>query len=208
MRHPAKAQNAAAKAKRTNKKSGLKTRFFYFTLRYLKYFENSGKIILLRLNLVGGLMLKELINNEILWVSLLAWAVAQILKLLISSIVNRKFDFKRLVGDGGMPSVHTAFVSALAAMCGGVCGFDSVYFAISLVFLLVVMRDAIGVRRETGKQAKSIKELAETINQIFLEKDEEIRTEKLKEFVGHTPLQVFFGLITGVSVALIYLLIK
>ncbi len=149
-------------------------------------------------------MLKEIINNQFLVLPFFAWLIAQVIKFFIFIIMEKKIDFKRLIGDGGMPSGHSALVSSLAAICGLEKGFYTVEFAIAFIFAIVVFKDAAGVRRETGKQAQSIKELALTINQIFLEKNDEIRTEKLKEFVGHTPLQVFFGCLIGVLTAVTY----
>jgi len=106
-----------------------------------------------------------------------------------------------------MPSAHSATVMCLATMVGWTVGFGSATFALSFIFAVVVMRDAIGVRRETGKQAASIKQLAESVNKIFHTKDNEIKTENLKVLVGHTPLQVLFGAIGGVLVAVFYILI-
>ena len=150
-------------------------------------------------------ILKDLISNHILLAALCAWLFSQVLKLIIHALVERKFSFERLYGDGGMPSTHSATVVSLAAMCGWCCGFASVEFAIALIYASVVMRDATGVRREAGKHATAIKELVKGLNAMFVEKNSQIRTEKLKEFVGHTPLQVFFGAILGVLIAVIYI---
>ena len=106
-----------------------------------------------------------------------------------------------------MPSAHTATVVSLALMVGIAEGFGSVMFAVAAMFASVVMHDALGVRRETGKQAASIIEMAELLNAYFGEKDEEIKTDKLKTLVGHTPSQVVCGALVGVLVVLLYLLI-
>ena len=148
--------------------------------------------------------LKQLISNEVLLVGLSGWLVSQILKFIINLVIERKFDFQRLFGDGGMPSGHSAMVSALATMCGVKFGFGSVYFAIAAAFAIIVMHDALGVRREAGKHAVSIKEMAEALNKTFTGQTDKIRTENLKIFVGHTPLQVFFGSMLGISNACIY----
>jgi acid phosphatase family membrane protein YuiD len=153
-------------------------------------------------------ILKELIANYILLVPIFAWFVSQLFKFTIRSVVERRFCIERLFGDGGLPSGHSATVTALACMCGWCCGFGSAMFAVSTMLAIVVMHDATGVRRETGKQATSIKQIADIINGIFLEKDEAVRTEKLKEFVGHTPVQVFFGSLLGVIVAICAILIS
>jgi acid phosphatase family membrane protein YuiD len=148
--------------------------------------------------------LKAIISNEILIVPLFGWIISQTIKFIINLIVEKKFDFKRLFGDGGMPSGHSAMVSGVATMCALLYGFSSPYFAIATVLALIVMHDAIGVRREAGKHAISIKELAEAFNKTFTGKTEEIRTENLKLFVGHTPLQVFLGSILGITISCVY----
>ena len=109
-----------------------------------------------------------------------------------------------LWSGGGMPSSHSATVGSLASVVGWTCGFGSVYFAICAIFASVVMHDAMNVRLETGKQSTSIKRLAEIVNGLLTEKNQELRIEKLKELVGHSPLQVLFGFILGVSVSVIY----
>ncbi len=151
--------------------------------------------------------LKELFTNHVLLSPIAAWIISQIVKALINLFVYKKFSFERLFGDGGMPSAHSATVMCLSIMVGWTVGFGSAVFALSFIFAVVVMRDALGVRRETGKQAASIKQLAESVNKIFRSKDNEIKTENLKVLVGHTPLQVIFGAITGAIVAISHILI-
>ena len=151
--------------------------------------------------------LKNLMLNSVLWVPAFSWLLAQLLKFLINLAVNKEASAERLVGDGGMPSAHSATVMSLAMMTGYVEGFGTTYFAIAMMFAIVVMHDALGVRRETGKQAVSIIEMAEIINDFIVEKDENIKTEKLKVMVGHTPLQVVCGAILGFIVSLVYALI-
>ena len=148
--------------------------------------------------------LKALLSNAILLVPLSGWIISQAIKFIINLIVEKKIDFKRLFGDGGMPSGHSAMVSGLATMCALTFGFDSPYFAITAVLALIVMHDALGVRREAGKHAISIKELAEAFNKSFTGKTGQIRTENLKLFVGHTPLQVVLGSILGITISCIY----
>ena len=150
---------------------------------------------------------EKIISNHILIIPIAAWAISQIMKTFTYLIVEKKLDMKRIVSDGGMPSAHSATVSSLMVACGWFAGFDSATFAISVIFAIVVMRDAVGVRREAGKQAASIKELATTINKAFLDKNAEIRTENLKVLVGHTPLQVFFGAVIGFIVSIAYILL-
>lgn len=150
---------------------------------------------------------KQIISNHTLIVPIVAWALSQVLKTLTYLIVEKKLDMKRIISDGGMPSAHSATVISLMVMCGWTAGFNSALFAVSMIFAIVVMRDAVGVRREAGKQAASIKELAVIINKAFLDKDAEIRTENLKVLVGHSPLQVVFGAILGFIVSISYILI-
>lgn len=149
----------------------------------------------------------DLFTNGLLLCAFFAWFIAQIFKIIINLIVERRLIIERLWGDGGMPSGHSATVGALASMCGWLYGFGSVEFAISAVLAAVVMHDATGVRRETGKQAVTIKQMAEILNDLVMGKDEKIRIERLKELVGHTPLQVFFGFCLGVIVAVVYCVI-
>ena len=143
-------------------------------------------------------------TNEVLIIPAFAWFVAQLFKVLINGIMNKSFSPERLIGDGGMPSGHSATVMSLAMVCGFSCGFASVEFGISMILAVIVMHDALGVRRETGKQAVSIIEMAEIINDYFAEKDEKVKTEKLKTLVGHTPLQVVCGALVGVVIAVIF----
>jgi acid phosphatase family membrane protein YuiD len=145
--------------------------------------------------------------NPVLLVPIIAWLLAQVLKVIINSLMNRRLTLSRLVGDGGMPSGHSATVTSLAAMCGIECGFVSVEFAIAAVLAVIVMHDATGVRRETGKQAESIISIVSVINNYLVEKDEELKTEKLKILVGHTHLQVVCGAILGILVAIGYFFI-
>lgn len=146
----------------------------------------------------------EIVKNPILFVPAFAWFIAQVLKLIINAIVNKKLDVSRLVGDGGMPSGHSATVTALAVMCGLESGFDSATFGLAMIFAIVVMHDASGVRREAGKQAVSIIQMAEMLNKRLFDNDEQLRTDTLKVFVGHTPFQVACGSALGVVIALAY----
>ncbi len=148
-------------------------------------------------------ILKDIFTNHILLAALSAWLLTQFTKIIIHTMIERKFTLERVFGDGGMPSVHSATVSSLATICGLVVGFDSPLFAVSAVFAVIVMRDAMGIRREAGKHAMSIKELAEKINGMF-NKDKHIRTENIKMLVGHSPIQVLFGCISGILIAIIY----
>lgn len=149
----------------------------------------------------------DIFNNDILIVSLASWLIAQIAKIVINAIVNKKFDIERLFGDGGMPSGHSATVTSMALMTGFKLGFDSPIFGIAMLLAIIVMHDATGVRHEAGKHAKSIIELTEIFNEYILEHDEKLKLQKLKTLVGHTPLQVVCGAGVGVLVVVLYLLI-
>ena len=144
--------------------------------------------------------LGDLVNNRIFMASVSGWLVAQILKTIIHMWFNRKFVAELLVGSGGIPSSHSATVCALAAAAGMEYGGGSFQFAMAAVFAIVVMYDAIGVRRETGIQARVLNEMME----LFTKMGKEMSVEdKLKEFVGHTPLQVLMGALLGILIAVL-----
>lgn len=138
----------------------------------------------------------DFLHNPFLLTVLLAFVSAQTLKVITHAVVYKEFDIKRFFGDGGMPSAHTATVSSLATFAGISYGLDSFEFAICAMLTLIVCRDAVGVRMETGKQAQIINEL-----RSLIESKETIEI-KLKEFVGHTPLQVTMGLLLGVAIGI------
>lgn len=147
--------------------------------------------------------LNQLLRNEILLAGLIAWAAAQILKTVIHSVLNGKFEFSRFVGDGGMPSGHSATVTSVALATGLKTGFDSPLFAVACIIAIVVMHDASGVRLEAGKQAKVLNELLQVIVDMG---SPNLTTEaKLKEFIGHTHIQVFVGFCLGIISTLIFL---
>ena len=140
-------------------------------------------------------ILQQLISNTILVAGVIAWMSAQIIKTIVYAIVNRTIDLKRLLGDGGMPSAHSATVTAIAVATGYTTGFDSPIFAVAIMLAFIVMHDAMGVRLETGKQAKIINDM---IKLVYTE--DMTPEEKLKEFVGHTPLQVIAGFFLGIII--------
>lgn len=140
----------------------------------------------------------EVFSNRILIAGALGWLTAQVLKTIIFAITNHGLNWSRLVGDGGMPSGHSATVTAIAVSCGMELGFDSPIFAVACFMAIIVMHDAMGVRRETGKQSQVLNHLVEVVYAKNLTPE-----EKLKEFVGHTPLQVFFGFLLGLCIAII-----
>lgn len=142
------------------------------------------------------------IANPFLFVPLSAWAAAQVLKVIVHLCMQRKLDLRRLFGDGGMPSGHSATVAALTGVCALRCGTASVEFALAAVLAVIVCHDAMGVRQETGKQAMLIDEIVRTIDELKAEKLPQV---KLKKFVGHTFVQVLAGVAIGIGVALILL---
>ena len=146
---------------------------------------------------------RDLISNQFLLTGISSWLWAQVLKTIIHALVTHRFDLSRLVGDGGMPSGHSATVSSFAVAAAFVYGLDSFEFAIAAVLAVIVCKDAMGVRLETGKQAAIINDIVEAFN--VLTSEEKLPDAKLKEFVGHTPLQVIAGILLGiVNAALLY----
>lgn len=141
----------------------------------------------------------ELGQNKILISAATGWIVAQILKTIIHTLFTRNFDVERLVGGGGMPSSHSSTVCALATATALQYGPNSYEFAMAAIFALVVMYDAIGVRQETGKQAKVLNDMIELFTHMGKDLDME---KQLKEFIGHTPFQVLCGAILGIVIAL------
>lgn len=139
--------------------------------------------------------LYELITNRLLITGISSWFVAQLAKTIIYAIINKKFVLERMVGDGGMPSGHSATVTSLAVISGLSFGFDSFQFAVTALLAVIVCHDAMGVRLETGKQAQILNEMVEAF-EVWTKKD--LPEIKLKEFVGHTPIQVIAGILLGI----------
>lgn len=139
------------------------------------------------------------ITNKILIAALASVIISQLLKVLTFFLSEHKVKWDRLFGDGGMPSSHSATVSAATTMTGLLVGFDSPLFAIILVFAIIVMHDASGVRYQSGKHAKAINEMQNSLEEKLGLPDK----ADLKEFIGHTRLQVFCGCLLGVIVAFI-----
>ncbi len=136
--------------------------------------------------------------NTVLWSAVVAWFVAQMLKVVVNLILQRKIDFQLFFSSGGFPSSHTATVSALALGVGKYYGWNSPIFAVAAVFALIVMYDAAGVRREAGKQAEVLNRLVELFYQ-----GSDVEQAQLKELIGHTPFEVFGGVIVGIIVGLL-----
>ncbi len=150
---------------------------------------------------------ENLFSNKVLWCSVMAWAFAQIIKIIIALVVEKKFRPDRIFGDGGMPSGHSATVISLGILVGWTEGFGSPAFALATVFAIIVMNDAAGVRQEAGKHAAMLKVIGDGFNAMFAEKDQQVRTEKIKLLVGHTPLQVLMGALLGLLVAVLSIII-
>lgn len=142
----------------------------------------------------------ELISNPYLLTAISSWTIAQVLKVIINAVVNKKLDLERLFGDGGMPSGHSATVTSLAVYTALVHGPGSFEFAIAAVLAIIVCHDATGVRMETGKQAVVINDLVELFESLS---GKDLPDIQLKELVGHTPLQVAAGVTLGIANALV-----
>ena len=149
-------------------------------------------------HLTGKVQQVPLLQNKILIAAVLALVIAQFAKGVAALITERKFDFRYIAGSGGMPSSHSAFVTALATSAGRVDGVNSAAFAISVVLAAIVMYDAAGVRRAVSIQARILNQMMED---YFHKKG--IKQEKLRELVGHTPFQVFVGAILGLIIAIL-----
>ena len=148
---------------------------------------------------------QELLSNPFLLIGLSSWFWAQLIKTIIHAIVTKSIDFTRLIGDGGMPSGHSATVCAVATSAGILYGLGAFPFAISVIVAIIVMHDAMGVRLETGKQAAIINEIVRAFDELSSGKLTDV---KLKEFVGHTPIQVLAGILLGiVNAVLLHLFI-
>ena len=143
--------------------------------------------------------IQDLITNYYLISAIAGWFLAQVLKIFTGFFKEQKFSVKALLfGTGGMPSSHTATVAALCTACALGEGLNSSMFAIAVVLAIIVMIDATGVRRETGKQSRALNIIVE---ELFKSNGKAFDT-RFKELIGHTPLQVVFGFVTGMAVAL------
>ena len=139
------------------------------------------------------------IHNKYIIIHVLTWFFIQLFKLVYDLVTTKKFNFKRILGAGGMPSSHSAVVVSVATMIGKDIGVDTPMFALALLFSLIVMYDAAGVRRAAGKQARLLNKIVQTPGLSGLEVQ-----EKLVEVLGHTPVQVFVGALIGIIVGLVF----
>lgn len=145
----------------------------------------------------------EIFSNPLFVSAALGWFTAQFLKTIIYFIVNRELRLERMMGNGGMPSSHSATVCALATATGLHYGFSGFEFPMVAFFAIIVMNDAMGVRLETGKQAKIINDMLLMFKEMPQWKPDHAH-DHLKEFVGHTPIQIFVGAVLGIAIAAIY----
>jgi uncharacterized protein len=141
--------------------------------------------------------LSQIFNNHVLWVSFIACILAQAFKLILELAKHGKVNFHALVETGGMPSAHSALVTALAMGVGQTAGWVSNEFAIACIFAIIVMYDAAGVRQAAGKQARILNQI---VDELFQE-HHGFNEDRLKELLGHTPIQVFAGCALGVLVS-------
>ncbi len=142
---------------------------------------------------------EEFITNKYIYVPILLWIGIQTFKLVYDLVTTKKFNFKRILGAGGMPSSHSAVVTSITTLIGKYQGVGSPIFALSLIVALVVMYDACGVRRAAGKQARLLNKIIETPGLTRVQV-----TERLQEVLGHTPIQVFVGALIGIIAGLIF----
>lgn len=138
------------------------------------------------------------IQNKYIYIPFLLWFGIQLFKLIYDLVTTKKFNFKRILGAGGMPSSHSAVVTGLTTLIGKYEGVNTAIFAVSFVMAFVVMYDACGVRRAAGKQAALLNKLIETPGLSGVQV-----SEKLVEVLGHTPVQVFVGALIGLVVGII-----
>lgn len=143
-------------------------------------------------------MFMGMITNKIFVITVLVWIIAQSIKIVINLLRGKRFNFKWLISTGGMPSSHAAGVAALSTACGLQEGFSSGLFALAAVFALVTMFDAQGVRRSTGVQAAVLNKV---VDDLYFHK--KVEMERVREFVGHTPVQVLAGCLLGAGLAIV-----
>ena len=138
-------------------------------------------------------IIMEIMQNKYIYIPTILWFAIQSFKLFYDLVTTKKFNFKRIIGAGGMPSSHSAVVVSLATLIGKYQGVDTPIFAVSIIFAFIVMYDACGVRRAAGKQAALLNKLVETPGLTSVQV-----SENLVEVLGHTPIQVFVGALLGV----------
>ncbi len=141
-------------------------------------------------------------KNQALLSALFSWLFAQVIKTLLVLVTTKKFVPERIFGPGGMPSAHSASVTALVISVCRVCGLDSAEFAISFVLAAIVMYDATSVRRQAGEHAKAINKMVDKVDKIE-DDDDNLEINQLKEVLGHTPLEVLAGSLLGIIISML-----
>ena len=140
----------------------------------------------------------EFSKNYVFFSAVFAWLFAQTLKVILGIISEKRFNFMWFVGTGGMPSAHTAGVTALTSSIGLYAGFNTPEFALALIFAIVVLFDAQGMRRASGQQAQILNKI---LDDIYWKR--KIQEDRLKELLGHTPMEVLTGVALGVFISLL-----
>jgi hypothetical protein len=155
--------------------------------------NNIEKQEVIKINIID---LSLIFRNKIIIIAFIAWILNQSLKLILFYVTEKRWDVRRFVGAGGMPSTHSALSMCVAITIGIKEGWESPLFALAIVIAFIIMADAAGVRRETGEQAK-------VLNKIILEffKEIKLKDKRLKELVGHTPFEVIVGAFMGIVMA-------
>ena len=151
------------------------------------------------LSVASDSFLYQLGRNRVVVATASAWLIAQGIKVILGLVRNRKFDFRWLMRSGGMPSSHVALSMCLATSIGIYHGFDSGLFAVAMGFSAITMFDAQGVRRHSGRQAEILNKILEDIYE-----NKGVQENRLKEFVGHTPVEVYAGGALGILIAILF----
>jgi acid phosphatase family membrane protein YuiD len=145
----------------------------------------------------------EILKNEVLWCVLVAWFIAQFSKPFVQYVRTREWAWSWFFSAGGMPSTHSAIMTAATVALGMQLGFDSAEFALSVAICMVVLYDAAGVRRQAGEHARVINAIIDD-----LAHGHPLKEENLKELLGHTPGEVIVGTVVGITVAILIMLNK
>jgi len=149
-------------------------------------------------------MFYEIITNKVVVVPICAWAIAQLLKTSVALLQGKGLDFRYLVGSGGMPSAHSAVVTALATTIGMIQGFGSAVFGIAVILAVVVMYDAAGVRQSVSNQSVVLNRI---VHELRLRQPITRLEADMRELIGHTPFQVIVGAALGIAVAWLWIII-
>jgi uncharacterized protein len=143
-------------------------------------------------------LLSDFINNKVLLIAIASWVITQVLKVLVILVQERRLAWNYLITSGGMPSSHTATVCALATSIALIIGVGSVYFSIAVVLAVIVMYDAAGVRQSVGQHSAILNRM---VREFSFRTSKQDREKDLREFIGHTPFQVFVGALLGIFIA-------